>query len=129
MVSYKATDCLTYVIQHDRGWDENAAGGNTRDADWYGINQYFLLQLDDCWSAGLRFEWFRDEDGQRVSAGGGLPADYFGMTLGFNYTPNVCWTVRPEFRWDWVDTNGVTPFNDSGSGNQFLLAVDAIYRF
>ena len=35
-------------------------------AYWYGVDQYLYYTINDCWKAGIRVEWFRDEDGTRV---------------------------------------------------------------
>jgi hypothetical protein len=130
--AFRLTPCLTYVLQHDRGWDENAVpvtGAAPRDGDWYGINNYLLWDLNPCWSAGMRFEWFRDSDGIRVPQGANQSAEYFEITVGLNYSPNNCWTIRPELRWDWVAGTTATPYNDGTGNDQFMVSIDAIYQF
>jgi hypothetical protein len=143
--TWNVTDRLTYVIQHDLGETFDPAMG-TR-AEWYGLNQYFLYQINDCWSAGLRAEWFRDDDGVRVMGLGvgnqnqGQPqapphfvGDFYEITAGLNWTPTCSLTVRPEVRWDWFDSDlptppGTRPYDAGDRGGQFLFGCDLIYTF
>ena len=109
---------LKYVLQHDNFYQEDALGANV-DAEWYGINQYLFYTVNDCWKLGARFEWFRDDDGVRLSgthlretlsgapgvptmAGAQAAGNYFGMTVGANWTPRERITIRPEARWGLV---------------------------
>ncbi len=125
VVQHKFTDRSRYVVQYDRGYEENGAS-NGSDADWFGVNQYLLYTINCQWQAGARFEWFRDEEGTRVQSQG---ADYFNLTLGLNWMPNEAVTFRPEFRWDWVDNRGVRPYVDGTRHDQILLACDVIIAF
>jgi len=137
------TDRLSVVIQHDNGFQDRGAGA-AQDAEWYGINSYLFYKFNCCWTGGLRFEWFRDDDGTRVGGIGsrttGHPlgntafiGDFYELTLGANWSPNANLTVRPEIRFDWFEgvTNNANagPFNEGGSTDQTMAAVDVIYRF
>jgi hypothetical protein len=103
------------------------------------VNQYLFYTINDCWKAGLRFEWFRDDDGARVvGVGDGNPAtgpfvgDFYEITMGLNWTPRANWNIRPELRWDWFDPDADTvgaPFNDNNSNSQFTAAVDVIFTY
>ncbi|MEX0819903.1 MAG: porin [Pirellulaceae bacterium] len=137
---------LKYVFQHDNFWQEDV-GGPGVDAEWYGINQYLFYTLNDCWKFGARVEWFRDDDGVRLSGAplresltGGVPAggflapaaaagNYYNFTLGANWTPRPNLTVRPEARWDWSDGTAGRPFDSGAKDSQFTAAVDAIFLF
>jgi hypothetical protein len=111
-------------------------------AEWYGINQYLFYTINDCWKAGARFEWFRDDDGARVGAvrpgnplaAGGFAGNFYDIALGLNWSPHANIMVRPEVRWDWYDgdilagSNG--PFdtdNPPGDDDQMLAAIDVIF--
>jgi hypothetical protein len=130
-----------YVFQSDAGHQGLASGINngTEDAEWYGVNQYLFYTINDCWKAGLRFEWFRDDDGARVvGVGDGNPAtgpfvgDFYEITMGLNWTPRANWNIRPELRWDWFDPDADTvgaPFNDNNSNSQFTAAIDVIFTY
>ncbi len=121
------TDKLTYVFQHDLGINSDVAGAE--DSEWYGINQYLQYTINDCWAAGLRAEWFHDDDGARV----GFAGDYFAVTAGVNWKPHANWTVRPEIRYDTFDGdrdgNGDLPFNDGSDAAQLSGGFDVITTF
>lgn len=132
-------DRLTYVLQHDLAVQEDgvvAVGAASTDAQWYGLNQYLLYQINCCWSAGMRFEWFKDEDGTRVTgigdgnaiAGSFFEGDFYELTAGLNWKPNDNLVIRPEVRWDWFDGAG-TPYDDGTADDQFTAAVDAIIHW
>ena len=61
-------DDLHYVIQHDHGFANSVVNENLQDvnAQWYGINQYLMYDIEDNLGVGLRAEWFRDANGYRV---------------------------------------------------------------
>jgi len=145
-----------YVLVQNLGIEDDAAPNN-RDAEWYGINQYFLYQLNPKWSLNLRAEWLRDDDGARIAGpggasvmfpgvyppvrafdGAGFAGNFYEVTVGANWRPHPNVLVRPECRWDWyAGTDGVfansgatgQPFNDGNSDNQFTAAVDVILTY
>ncbi|MFM8578521.1 MAG: outer membrane beta-barrel protein [Planctomycetaceae bacterium] len=140
-------DCWTYVLQHDNGWQFNGlTPDGVETAQWYGINQYLFRTLNDCWTAGMRLEWFRDNDGTRVISGlrnsvAGVPSsatgfegNFWELTWGLNYKPNANWMVRPELRYDWFSPDigyaGALPygrgFNEYG---QLYGGCDVIWQF
>ena len=147
----RVTQSLKYVFQSDFG---QTFDGNTRlKADWYGINQYLFYTINPCWTAGLRVEWFRDENGTRVRGlgdgnlnqgpwnqfvgadgrvNGFFAGDFWEISAGLNWKPLANVTVRPELRWDWFDSRGVEsngPY-DAGQGkSQFLFGCDMVVTF
>jgi hypothetical protein len=131
----KLTERLDYVIQHDLGWQDDFFAPDV-DAEWYGINQHMYYTINPCWKLGGRFEWFRDDDGVRVTGlrpdnpvsaanGGSFVGNFYEATLGLNWIPTNNLRVRPEVRWDWFDGVGL-PYDDATKDNQFLAAVDAV---
>jgi len=136
---------LQYVFQSDYGYTNNIGGGE--DADYYSINQYLLYKIDCKWSAGMRVEWFRDDDGTRVFGVGNLPdakgwmgapgyaGSFTELTMGLNWKPKTNMTFRPEIRWDWYNgppnPNGPYPypFDDGARTTQFTAACDFIMTF
>jgi hypothetical protein len=139
------TNRFTYVIQHDYGMQKNAfdLGGN---AEWFGVNQYLFYKLNSCWTAGLRIEWFRDDDGFVVTGlrpgnaivGASFPGNFYEITAGLNYKPNGNLAIRPEVRWDWYDgrenqsfTNPpiTSPYDAGAKNNQLTYGVDFIFQF
>lgn len=142
VITAALTDNLTYIFQQDAGWqeDNNVFDAGAGSAEWYGINQYVYYTINECWRAGGRFEWFRDDDGARVgairpgnqNAPFGLAGDFYEMTAGLNWTPTSNLIVRPEVRYDWFEgesLTGLLPYNAGTDSYQFTYAVDMIWQF
>ncbi len=133
---------LQYVAVHNLGFEDDGAPGGD-DAEWYGLNQYLLYTINPRWSANMRFEWLRDDDGARIAGPGNIPGvraftgnnyagDFYELTCGLSWRPSANLTVRPEVRWDWYEgLAGQTglPFDDGASDDQFTFGVDAILTF
>ncbi|MDP3875948.1 MAG: porin [Methylobacter sp.] len=131
VLSHDITETLHYKLQHDLGLEEKSASADA--AKWYGINQYLTYDINDKLGAGVRLEWFRDEDGARVAAignGNTMPGGknhYLAATVGLNYSPMSWLTLRPEVRYDHATENDA--YNDGVSNDQVLISADAIVRF
>ncbi|MHC4404198.1 MAG: outer membrane beta-barrel protein [Planctomycetota bacterium] len=140
----QVSEKLHYVAVHNLGLQNNGVpGGSGDDAEWYGLNQYFLYTINPCWSANMRVEWLRDDDGARIAGPGNIPGvrawsgrgfagNFYELTCGLSWRPNGNLLVRPEIRWDWYDgPPGPTrlPFNDGNDDDQFVFAVDAILMY
>lgn len=151
------TEKLKYVGQVDFTFQNDAIAVNGADAWWYGVNQYLFYTVNDCLTYGLRWEWFRDEDGFRVGgtlapqADGSLRGlstlrngyigDFYQVTAGLNYKPSANWLIRPFVRYDKFDgeiraaTNpglaggGGAPFQGGESNYQWLLGSDIIFTY
>ncbi len=159
------TDKLHYIIQHDHGYANNVVTGNasaaagaiaTQNAEWYGINQYLIYDVNDKVSAGLRAEWFRDNNGFRVNGPGrcvaGAQANgnttcgdawagyygdnaaflsqgsgYYSLTAGLTYKPAKWLNLRPNVRWDHSDQ--IRAFAGGHSQDQVLFTADAVITF
>lgn len=136
VATLQLTEKLSYVIQHDNAWQKDFFFPGA-DAEWYGLNQYLFYDINDCWKAGLRAEWFRDDDGVRVTgvratnpiAGESFVGNFYEVSAGLNWMPNANLKVRPEIRFDWFNNeipNAVLPYNDGNDDFQFTAACDAI---
>lgn len=139
------TERWLYVFQNDLGYLDGTV--RVPDAEWYGINQYLLYTINERWSAGMRIEWFRDDDGAVIFGVGNLPdargwmgapgyaGGFTGLSFGVNYKPKANLAIRPEVRWDWYDgpANPVgphpLPFDNGTSSSQFTLAADLVWSF
>ena len=130
VIKFAINDRWTYVFQHDLGLVSNA-GLQAPNGQWYGINQYLFFKINDCWSLGGRFEWFRDDDEMLVPGGFSLVGtDYYALTLGLNWKPHANLTIRPELRYDWANGRFVTrPFNDGDDREQLSGGVDLIFTY
>ncbi len=135
-------DELRYVLVHNLGFENNALPTG-QDAEWYGLNNYFLYTINPRWKGVVRAEWLRDDDGARIAGPGNIPGvrafsgrgfagNFYEVTVGANWTPHPNLLVRPEIRYDWFDgLAGPTglPFDDGTSDDQLLLAVDAVLTY
>lgn len=156
------TDKLHYIIQHDHGFADNIWTGNAslaglpggrEDAEWYGLNQYLIYDVNDKVSAGLRAEWFRDHNGIRVLGPGrcyaaaGTVGDnfacgsnyganyvpfqeasgYYAVTAGLSYKPAKWLNLRPNLRYDFTDN--AKAFDNGTRHNQFLVTADVVITF
>ncbi len=118
----------SYVFQHDLGVQSNLPGG-AKNNYWYGVNQYLFKEINDCWSAGVRAEWFCDEDGARVGYG---PGSYYATTVGLNWKPTANLVVRPEVRFEKFDAiqGGTgTPYAEGTHDDAVFAGFDAIFTF
>ncbi len=106
------TDRLQYVFQTDYN--------SYTTLKTFGINQYLFYQINDCWSAGTRFEWWRT----RVAAGDN--ADLFEYTFGMNYRPNANVVLRPEIRYDRDNDGVIIP---AAHNNRLGFGMDLIVTF
>ncbi len=122
VVEHDVTDRLHYVLQHDLGIEERTAFAGA--SKWYGLNQYLFYEHTHKLSSGLRMEWFRDEDGSRIT---GFSDNYIGVTAGVNYKPVQGITVRPEVRYD-VSTKNKA-FNGGRDDDQVMISVSGIFHF
>ncbi|MBN2475799.1 MAG: porin [Pirellulales bacterium] len=155
--SHQMTPRLLWVIQHDLGVDNNGGrtlgNGVVEDAQWYGINQYFIYRIDRAWDLGARVEWFADDDGTRVGGIGaphgwdlgpdvgpntqgnqiGWAGDFFAVSVGLNWKPCDNVKVRPECRWDWYrgprDAANRLPYDAGSRAYQFTFATDLVVTF
>ncbi|GFO73138.1 hypothetical protein BJAS_P3758 [Bathymodiolus japonicus methanotrophic gill symbiont] len=130
VATHDFTENFHYVFQHDfgttRGTTRISPNGNgpVSAGNWFGINQYFVYDIMDELSVGLRAEWFNDKGGaQKVNAVG---ANYLAASFGVNYTPLPWLKLRPELRLDWADEK---VFNGNTGNDQVEFAMDMIITF
>ena len=113
------TDRLAWVVENAVAWQFHDATGYQNAgqlpglAQWYGVSNYAYLGLTDRLAAGMRLEWFRDNNGSRVfyplrnavtaqlPVAGGFAGNFWALTWGLNWRPRANWTIRPEIRFDW----------------------------
>lgn len=125
VVSHSFTNQLHYVFQHDFGFQQQTTAVG-KDAYWYGLNQYMFYDLTNTVSAGIRGEWFRDNNGTRLTYG--TPGNYFELTAGVNWKPKEWFTFRPEVRYDWA-YSAVNTYNNQTKNHQLEFAMDVVLEF
>jgi hypothetical protein len=130
-----------FAFEHNLGYDNgaNATSNGFTHGDWYSFAPYLIYTINDCWSAGMRCEWFSDDDGTVVAAvgppaGTPVPAHYTDLTWGVNWKPHQSKNVlvRSELRYDWANDAlppGQRPFDGGQKNDQFLWATDLIVKF
>jgi hypothetical protein len=121
-LEWDITDRFTYVFQYNLRNDNERGGEDSFST--YGINNHFLYSLNDRWTAGVRFEWLRDNGGFGYFSE--EAADYYQLSLGLNWNPRPNVNIRPEIRHDWC--RGATPFGESRS-TQFSGGCGVIISF
>ncbi|MBN1911036.1 MAG: porin [Pirellulales bacterium] len=139
------THRLQYVLQSDYSHREGLPG--QQDTEAYGIAQYLFYKIDNEWTAGMRVEWFRDDDGTKVFGVGNLPdargwdgapgyaGNFTDVSMGLNWKPRKNITLRPEVRWDWYDGPANQagpdrhPYDDGHRNTQFTFATDLVITF
>lgn len=154
VLKHNITDKTHLILQHDHGY-ANGVAANTpnADAEWYGINTHLYYDVSDKVVAGVRGEWFRDQNGFRVCSPGRVAAatdgngnsfaaagnftstcsaaSYYAVTAGVTWKPAKWLNLRPNVRYDWVD--GARPFGDGGATtgklDQFLFSTDITVNF
>ena len=135
--THKFNEKATYIFEADIGNNDNVTVPGAVDNQWYALVNYLTYKLNDCWSVGGRLEWFQDPQGARVlyeanDAFFGAHGDYFELTCGVNYKPHANLTIRPEIRYDWLNTftdTAVLPFDNGTKDTQLSGGVDVIFTF
>jgi hypothetical protein len=146
--TWKITDKLTSIT------DLNYALDEVRDAQAYGIAQYFTYAINSWLTAGIRGEIFRDNKGFYVASFadnhdpmralegqptidprtvGGGKTTYGAITASVNIKPPMPkplagLAIRPEIRYD-CSLNDTRPFNNSSDRDQFTAGIDFIVTF
>jgi hypothetical protein len=118
VAQYDVSCDLQYIFQTDWQDTEDAAGATVLRA--FGINQYLIKTVNECWAYGGRFEWWQRDIGA-------VDADLYALTLGVNYRPHANLLFRPELRFDW-DSNANSGLLAGGS-EQTTFGVDGILTF
>lgn len=144
---HQLNEKLTYAGQVTAGREsEGSFIRPGEDAQWYGMEHVLIRTFHPKWSAGVRYEWVRDEDGARIAGIGGLlgtdrgwrglpgfSGSFHEFSLGLNWRPHPNAVLRPEIRWDWYDGPanpfGQLPFDDKRDASQFTAAVDLLVTF
>jgi hypothetical protein len=126
VVTFNATDKLTFIANYDRGTQANTAGlvpSGSSKAVWSGLAGYANYAFTDQWKLSFRAEIFDDDDGYRT----GVVQKWKEATLTLAWLPTKPIEVRAEARHDrsnvasFLDRDGVTGRNNNTSyGLQFL---------
>ncbi|MBM4206974.1 MAG: porin [Gammaproteobacteria bacterium] len=149
VAKHNITEKMHLMVQHDHGFADGTFDfatnrANAIDAEWYGVNTHLTYDVMDNLTAGVRGEWFRDQNGFRVCSPGRVyaatydansvtgsyaanflsscsAASYYAVTAGVNWKPLKWLNIRPNVRYDWAD--GARPFGNNKQ-DQFLFSTD-----
>lgn len=133
VLKHNITEKMHLVLQHDHGFADGInLGGTATDTEWYGVLTHLTYDVKDNLTAGIRGEWFRDQNGFRVCSPARTAAvceagTYYAVTAGLNWKPVGWLNVRPNVRYDWV--SGRNAFDAGNQDQQFLFSTDMNINF
>ena len=73
-----------YMFEHDLLVSNSRTGTASDDFETYSVANYLFYTINDCWRAGLRVEWLRDDDGTLTGFDPNRPAapgSYYNVTV------------------------------------------------
>ena len=118
-LTHKFTDKLSYVADATYSHINNVPGLGF--AEWYGLANYLLYDVNDKLQAKTRVELFNDEQGFRTGTSG----LYTAVSAGLTWKPTPWLYVMPEVRYD-HNSDG-RPFE--GNNDMFTATIGAIIRW
>jgi hypothetical protein len=124
VLDVQLTEKLNYVLLSDYVDYNGALLADPRVGAYvnrYSVVNYLFYEINDCWKAGVRAEWFSNKpdnyDGRN---------DLYEVTAGLNYKPHANVIIRPEVRWDQDDDGFIVP---AAYNNQLGFGMDMILTF
>jgi len=125
MISHHWNDQLTEVFESDFVIDVDSPGfgvdGTPQTTSVYGFVHWLLYDFNPQVTGFWRSELFGDPYG----AATGLADTYYEITLGCRYKPKQWLWIRPEARYDWVQTGH--PYSAGTRSSQLTLSFDVIF--
>jgi hypothetical protein len=109
----------TYVFQSDLVYTDGLHSHPEDVSEEYSIINYLFYELNSCWSAGGRVEWFKTNEL-------GDYASFQEITGGLNYHPHANLVIRPEIRYDWTSADEA---HGDDFDNRAIFGIDAILTF
>jgi len=140
---YNLSDNVEFVFENTTDIQDNhnypgLAGGTSL---FYSLLPHLFYKINDCWRAGLRYEWVHDPSGFVAGTRIGNPnvGPFHGnlqtVSAGLNWTPNGSknLVIRPELQYSWF-TNpafGTTgnPFNAGKDSSQLFFVLGGVLQF
>jgi len=109
-----------YILQSDYIHSDGFLGDPNQSETDFGVANYLLHTINDCWKSGVRMEWWKSNG---VALGDSI--SFYELTGGLNYKPYANVTIRPEYRYQWTPAEQAAGFDF----NRDIFAVDAIFTF
>ena len=129
VLTFTATDNLSFVLNYDKGEQDKALAGGGK-VKWDGLAGYANYKLSDAWRTSFRAESFDDKDGFRtgVNVGsGGQKWKEYTLTLANTPAKNV--ELRGEVRHDSSNQSSFNQPDGTTKKSQNSLGLEAIYKF
>jgi hypothetical protein len=120
---FMPSDKFNAYFNYDYG--QNAFGGNTTTAKWYGIAIAAKMQFNDKNAFTPRYEWFKDAEG--FSTGTTQTLQEFTLTYEYKWVEGLL--TRIEYRRDWSDQKFFLKGTTGSSKNQSTLAIAFVAFF
>ncbi len=117
----KPIENLTLTVNTDYATQKHSAPDGS-DAKWYGIAGFAKYDFSDLFSAAVRAEYFKDDDGART--GTEQSVKEITITPEFRIAKNLL--IRPEYRHDWSDEKS---FDSGSSKSQDTIALGVMYTW
>lgn len=112
---------LTLTVNADYATQKDIAADGS-DGKWYGVAGYAKYDFSDLFSAAIRGEYFKDDDGVRT--GTEQSVKEITITPEFRVAKNLI--IRPEYRHDWSDEKA---FDSGTSKNQDTIGLGVMYTW
>ena len=122
VLTQKLNDKLTYVADATYSHIDDVPG--TGFANWFGVSNYLLRDVNEKLQAKLRVELFNDQQGFRTGSNG----LYTAVTTGLTWKPAPWMYIMPEVRYDYNAGNS-NPGPFQGDRNLFTATIGAIVRW
>lgn len=131
VAGYNPTDRLSFLLNVDYGWEEDAVTEDLEDASWWGAAGYARYRFNDRYALAARVEYFADEDGVRTGVRtsdgvGDLRLWSLTLTNEFNVYKDLI--TRLEVRHDWA-SDAVFGAGSSSDNTQDTVSAEVIYPF
>ncbi len=128
VVTHRFSRRLQYAVEYLSFRDFGVHNSGLRtNYHSYPISQYLIYDINPCWAAAMRFEWWGEMDETRLGAQRtATPENDYSLTWGLNWKPSANLVVRPEVRWNWSSEN---LYIDSSRTHQVLAAFDAVLTY
>ena len=136
-VDINVSEKVEFVFESNMWFQQNPYGPENSMS--YNFHPLLFYKINNCWRAGIRYEYFHDPDGvaaaERIgnpnfgpvpqpgfngAAQGPYHGNFQTVAAGLNWSPNGSKNlmVRPEIRYDWFQ--GQTPAFGAGPGSSGL---------
>jgi len=137
IVSYNLSDNTTFVFENTTDIQENHGGLGT--SVFYSLLPHLFYKINDCWKAGVRYEYAHDPGGFISGTRRGNPnvgpfhGNMQALATGLNWAPNGSknLVIRPELQYNWFQgaAGSPAPFDAGQHNNQLFFVLGGVLQF